>query len=392
MVTIDLQDYPTLQWALRTSERLKILLDNFENPPVEMVQLESLVKTIKDLGCEGIQDKFDDLSKTKVYPTIAELEIAHQILRRGHGVTLLKDSFFPGKSPDMVIELEGIKAYIEVQYVSSSDPTEFLIKKLREITSRSPYIVNFTFRSDVSLPNLTHTIRKTQQKNLEDSADLFEKKLRIISCTSFPVSGDTPAFSYEIIGIAQNGRGYPAVLTASCSTTLDHSYSHLTYYLSLKGQKYGSFPVEEKSRPYIIAIVCDDPGVPCYEVKSLLYGDTKEIALSLDSQIYHRLREQRWEKAVIERKEVKNHWPEIESAADIGWTETLMKIYLIPHDYCFVEKQGLYLTCPTMKDVSGVIFCSAGRRIEFYPNPFARVEINKPQLEQQLGLSFSEEP
>lgn len=393
MVAIDPHKYPTLLWALRTDERLNILIDIFENPEVEIAQLEALVKNIKDMGCIGIQEKFDDINKSKVYPTIAELDIACQLLTRSHGVILLKDNYFPGKSPDLKVDLGGVKVYVEVQYISSSDPTAFLIEKLREITSKFRYIVNFSFKSDVSLPNLTHTLRKLQQKKLEDSADQFEKALRSILCESFPVSGETPAFSYEIIGITSNDQeGYPAVLTASCSTTLDQSYSHLTYYLNLKGQKYDSFPVQEKTHPYIIAIVCDDPGVPCYEVKSLLYGDVCEIGLTRDAPIYHKLRKRRWEMAVDGRKEAGNNWPEIESAADMGWAEALTKTYLIPHDYCFVEKQGLYLTCPTMKNLSGVIFCNAGRRIEFYPNPFARVEINDYQLERQLGLSFTEEP
>jgi hypothetical protein len=302
MVAIDPQNYPNLLWALRNNERLNILLENFENPEVEMAQLEALVKTIKELDGVGIQDKFDDLSKTKVYPIIAELEIASQLLLRGHRVILLKDNFFPGKSPDMMADLGVIKVYIEVQYISSSDPTAFLIEKLREITSKFRYIVNFSFKSDVSIPNLTHPLRKLQQKKLDDSADQFEKILGNISCESFPVSGETSAFSYEIIEIASNGQGYPAVLTASCSTTLDQSYSHLTYYLNLKGQKYDSFPSHEKNHPYIIAVVCDDPGVPCYEIKSLLYGDVCEIGLTLDTPIYHTLRDRRWEKVVNGRK------------------------------------------------------------------------------------------
>jgi hypothetical protein len=99
MVAIDPQNYPNLLWALRINERLNISLENFEDPEVEMAQLEALVKTIKELSCVGIQDKFDDLSKTKVYPTIAELEIASQLLLRGHRVISLKDNFLSGKIP-----------------------------------------------------------------------------------------------------------------------------------------------------------------------------------------------------------------------------------------------------------------------------------------------------
>lgn len=68
-------DYPNLTWALRNCDRLSVLSQNLEEPLVEMATLEQLIKTLRDLGCNGIQVKFNDLNEKKIYSTIAELVV-----------------------------------------------------------------------------------------------------------------------------------------------------------------------------------------------------------------------------------------------------------------------------------------------------------------------------
>ena len=392
MAAVDLTNYPNICWALGNNERVSVLIQNFEYPIAEMANLEKLIKELRELGCIGIQEKFSDLNEKKVYSTIAELEIAYQLLRKGLQVTLLRDNHFSGKSPDMIIKTkQGRSIYIEVGYISSSDPTSFLIGRLRDIVANSPYIVNFSFKPDVSSPHLSHEIRKPQMKKLEDAANKFDEELKNLKIQSFPIRGDTDAFSYEIIGTVTEGHGYPAVLVTACCTSLDHSHSHVTYYLNLKVGKRVYFPTSEQEVPYILAFVCDEPGISCYEVKSLLYGDVTEIAMMQDTPHYRSIREWRWIKTMKERQEHIS-WSVIEMAKKSGWEVVLSKTYLTPNEYCYVEKQGLYLTCPVMKSVSGVIFYSSSRRCEFYPNPFSSHKINCPSLSKELDLTFSDNP
>ena len=384
-------EYPNLCWALQDNNKLRLFSDNLEHPEEEMAIIEKMINELRIRGCDGIQNKFEDLNETKIYSTVAELEIALELLIRKHQVTLLKDDHFTGKSPDILVETERGSVYFEVGYISSSDPASFLIEQLRSITAKFPYIVNFTFKPEISSPHLTHDVRKPQMKKLNDAAIQFESELKELEPGSFLITGNTDAFSYEIIGTVQEGHGYPAVLVSSCSTSLDHSHSHLTYHFTKKAQKRNNFPLSEQGIPYVLAFICDDPGVNCYEVQSLLYGDVCEIGMLQDTPFYRSIREKRWQ-GTLSKIQEDTSWSAILDAQASGWEDVLSRTYLLPHDYCYVQNYGLFFTSPIMKNVSGVLFCSASRRCEFYPNPFSDKEINNPSLCDVLGFSFKSDP
>ncbi|CAG1002865.1 hypothetical protein METP3_03474 [Methanosarcinales archaeon] len=109
----------------------------------------------------------------------------------------------------------------------------------------------------------------------------------------------------------------------------------------------------------------------------MLYGQRVEIASPIEK--YKEWKEKEW-KSIINDKENKiPKWKEIEKARKDGWEKLLTKEGLVPTDYTYLIKEGIFISEPKMKNVSGVIFRKYNK-VFYFPNPFACNEINYPVL------------
>lgn len=362
--------YPNLHWALGSDIPLSDL--EIKNELLQII--DEKIGSVRGLGCVGILTKvregFQDFNDRTAYTLLSELEVAELFLERGHQVNLLPDNYFSGPSPDLLVTTRQGPLFVEVTHISTSDPGSLLIERIREITAQYPYLINFTFNAEISSPHHNHIDRARQEQQLAESLLQFSEHLRNISPNLIPVHGRTDVFTYEISDIHPSGRGYPCVLTSTVMISLDHSYSYLTMRLEKKAEKRARFPSTEQKTPYIIAIVCDDPGIDPYEVKELLYGSTASFGLSQDTPESIRWRERHWTR-IIEELHGLASWQAIQRAQELGWGELLIDTNLIPHDYCYVKESGLFLSMDVMRWVSGVLFFNWARRNRFFANPFS---------------------
>lgn len=377
--------YPNLHWAL--GDEIPLLNLGIKNELLQV--MDEKVGSVRGLGCVGIltkvQEGFQDFNDRTAYTLLSEFEVAELFLERGHQVKFLPDDYFSGPSPDLLVTTSLGPLFVEVTHISTSDPGSLLIERIREITAQYPYLINFTFNAEISSPHHNHIDRARQEQQLAESLMQFSEHLRHISPDSIPSRGTTDVFTYEISEIHPSGRGYPCVLTSTVMISLDHSYSYLTMRLKKKAEKRSRFPSIEQNTPYIIAIVCDDPGIDPYEVKELLYGSTASYGLSQDTPEFIRWRETNWTR-IIEELHGLASWQAIQRAQELGWGELLIDTNLIPHNYCYVKESGLFLSMGVMRWVSGVLFFNWARRNIFFANPFSMDSEEVPFFLNNLRL------
>lgn len=367
------KNFSDLLWAINGTRTLSCGdLSKREGAILSMINEK--ISKLRTLGCEGIQEKFRKFDQDNAIIYLAELVVAEYFLNRGHKVILLGSEFFPKASPDIFINTQNGDAYIEVLYMSSSDPASVLIDKLREITEKYPYVINFSFTTDVSLPHHNWSERAKQLKKLDSAVTQFDSDLQHIKLKTLPYHGKTNSFSYEIIEKKSSGNGYPAVLTSSCSTSLDFSHAYLTLRLIKKAEKRLSFPSDKQRIPYIVALVCDEPGISAGEFCYLLFGSTVQYDCfplpGVSEDVIKRQKNKKWNK-ILQELSSQRSWEEIQRARERGWDVLLSMTYLIPHDYCYVKEPGIFFTDDNMHQVSGVLFSRIGGNYTLFPNPFS---------------------
>lgn len=366
-------NYADLLWAISGTQMLALPKNKLESEILSLINEK--IKNLRDSGCEGVQQKFRKFDQDNAITYLAELVVAEYFLNRGHGVTLLGSEYLPRESPDILITTQNGELFVEVAYMSSSDPASILIDDIRKITDKYPYVINFSFATDVSLPHHEWSERNQQILKLKQSVEQFDLVLQKIRVEALPFYGSTDSFSYEIIEVKNSGKGYPAILTSSCLTELNFSFAYLTLRLQKKGKKRLTFPKDKQKIPYIIALVCDEPGINSGELGYLLYGSTKSesylVSLRpIPEDFKEDFKKRRWI-TTLKRLASQDSWSEIQKVKGEGWEELLLNTYLIPHDYCYIEEPGLYFTEPIMCQVSGVLFCRCTGICKIFPNPFS---------------------
>jgi hypothetical protein len=191
-------NFSNLLWAINGTRELN--LKGISKRDLAILSLiDEKIAKFQVLGCNGLQEKFKKFDQEGAITYLAELVVAETFLKDGHRATLLSSEYFLKASPDILIQTGNGDLYVEVLYMSSSDPSSILIDRLREITEKYPFVINFTFGSDVSLPHHKWNERERQLKTLESSVAQFELDLKETPITSLPYCGKTESFSYEIV-------------------------------------------------------------------------------------------------------------------------------------------------------------------------------------------------
>ena len=353
--------------------------------------IDKKITILRGQGCEGIREKFKKFDQLNSKAYLAELVVAESFLKHGHKVILLGSECFPKASPDLLIQTKDSDLFVEVALMSSSDPGTVLFDNLQKITEKYPYGVNFFFSPDVSIPHHDWKEREEQKDKLEHSTKQFASDLEKLRDTGLHHKGKTDSFSYEIVEVVKPGEGYPAILTSSCSTSLDFSNAYLLLRLRKKGEKRPAFPASKRGIPYLVALVCDEPGISSGELGYLLYGSTTHYDCfsfpGISEEIRIKQKEKRWSE-ILRKLSSLDSWTEIQRAQTKGWEDLLLSTYLLPHEYCYVDKPGLFFTEDIMRQVSGVLFCRCTGSCTFFPNPFSIDEMDFSPFWENLGVYY----
>src|SRR5208337_2379382 len=159
-------NYADLVWAINGTQTLTLPTRHVEREILSLI--DKKIKSLKELGCTGFQEKFKKFDQANARIYLTELVVAEYFLKRGHRTTLLdSECFGRDPSPDLLVNTQNGELFVEVAYMSSSDPTSVLIEEIRTITEKYPYIINFSFAPDVSLPHHDWKARDQQLGKLE---------------------------------------------------------------------------------------------------------------------------------------------------------------------------------------------------------------------------------
>ncbi|MFA4849956.1 MAG: hypothetical protein WC626_09545 [Methanoregula sp.] len=311
---------------------------------------------------------------------IAELYCAKIFAQKGCDFELLPDDYFSGASPDLLCKYHDLSFYVEVTSLSNSDPTVKIIDELRELVRDKPFVVNVNFNHNVSQPCFSGKEHEEQETLLNKSLEQFKTEFVQLTPDSSVKRIETDSITFIIspilekpglIGGLSSGYRFPTGIFEKFGTRL----------LLKKGGKREKFVELAKNFPYILTFVSGNVAVDDIDFKHLLYGRAPTILIDIfDDPEENRLasiqRDKEWEEILQNQSQYIPKWQEIDTAAKSGWNSFLTEIDYIPHDYTYLAKEGLFLSEPLMKNVSGILLLRKSIEPHFYPNPFCDHEIS----------------
>ena len=333
--------------------------------------IEKIVSNLRLSGCRGIQAKIRDvgLNTSKFSSIVAELEIAWFLARKGkRNLWLLADDFLPGKSPDLAMSDNIGDHYVEVVLFSDDETTLLIYTKMEELLHSLDlsYLVDITLPYDLSGPAIRH-----EERNLRDSK--VEKVLnnlgRVLKSRVIPaglptrVVIDNVAFDLRLSSIGKGGVGIIQSTPVSISPGLftDRIRFLVSDRIYGKANKREDWSGSDLSRFYVIAINCGQLLVQEeYAIEALLGQRASYTCFPTRNAIPKDL---------------------VEEVARRSWRTFLERVHIIPKGRTSFISQGVYLTEPVCKNVSGVLVYMRNRDSAcFIPNPFAFEEICDSRL------------
>ena len=319
-------------------------------------------------------------SLKKFNSLMSELNAAKIFAQKGCEINLLSDDYFKNASPDILCKCSNFSFYVEVTQLSDSEPTLKIIEELRELLRDKPFVARVVFNHLLSPPCFSGAERYGQDQILEKSMDQFRKELKSLT----PEPQDHEIITDGIkFSLSYSGRipGIVGSFSSSYKFPEDLFEKYATYRLLEKAKKRESFEGSERNYPYILTFASENISIDDIDFKDLLYGCTLEIFVfqSEDAEMVRQstiLRDKDWEDILNNKNKHIPKWQEIEAAANCGWNDFLTRIHYIPNNYTYLTKEGLFLSEPLMKNVSGILLIRKSTEPHFYPNPFCEPEIS----------------
>ncbi|MDD1687485.1 hypothetical protein [Methanoregula sp.] len=376
-------DTPFLNLLKQNPKLERVVLDKFSRHHEYLSSLDNLIADLERLDCRNIGKKIQETNALDKFSSLtAEFMAAKKLAEHGFVVTLLSDDFF-GKStqsPDIHGEKFNKSFYFEVTRFSDSNAVLYIIEELREFLKDKPFIVNTVFKTELALPAFSKTDRTVQKELAKNSMLQFKEHVKKITVEDTPQKFQTDGIEFTILP-ADSTTGYPGILSSGWKFPEEVFELYVTGRLLEKACKRSSFKKNNRKIPYILVFLSDDSSIDEMDFKMLLYGRTIEYGIwdSGDPQLLEQMkieREKQWRELVKNKRKYIQNYCEIESASNFGWKKFLEEMNLIPKKFCYLNKVGLFLSNPLMKNVSGIILITKSERLTFYPNPFCYSEIN----------------
>jgi hypothetical protein len=302
----------------------------------------------------------NDLAKFDA--ALAELRIGCFLLRHNKNVTFLPDDYMGHRqSPDILATDTARETYVEIKLFTRDDECdEVILEGLREFlqSGTENVMVDVMLGNDPSSPKTTLIERQNKRQMAASSLQEFKDRFTSLDFANLPVEVHTAGadFAVKTSPVTQSLVGAMMTCVFLVPDTLK---SKLGEDICYKAQKRNSWTGNHRSKPYVVAIYCDQFGIDELDAEDVLLGERCTIAGN--GPMPHILVP-----------------PEIQRASQGGWRDYLESKYLIPRDRTYLDwqKRGIYFTRPETMNVSGVI---VGRESSFYcftPNPFCASETN----------------
>jgi len=374
--------FENLQDILNNNTRLRDqVFQEFQEKEEHLSNFNDLISFFIPSHRDELIAKIKGTNSLKLFQSlIAELQSAKIFSQKCCEIKLLPDNYFPGTSPDILCKCHDISFYVEVTSLSNSDPTVKKIDELRKIVREKPYVVNVNFNDKVSQPRFFGDDHREQETLLDKSLEQFKKEFAQITPESSVNQIETDCIMFFISPIKETP-GLIRELSSGFRFPTDIFEKFVTELLLKKAGKREKFVRPARNYPYILTFVSGNIAVDDTDFKHLLYGRSPTIIIDLfeDPEVLRQVTIQRdkdWEEILRNKNKYIPKWQEIDAAAKRGWNKFLTEIHYIPHDYTYLAKEGLFLSNPVMKNVSGILLIRKSTEPHFYPNPFCDPEIS----------------
>ena len=371
-----------MPWPIDRSNHLpKLIRDLGENQSRILILLEciKLAQQLRDDNCTNIQEKFADVSSwDKLFALHSEMIFAGAFSQQGFKVNFIPDRSETWKrdkkgseyhkSPDISIEKDGKKLFVEVTQLSDDEAMARISEKLNSILnnhSKVPLRVETHYSKSFCHPALNFEEREAKNQRIDDLVKEFRKAiyaldvsllpqtLEILDCTfkfskSFFQDGDRKPKGYHGSSI------YPFIRIPQ--RELDDL---VIQRLLAKAEKRSGWGKQHKKTPYLIALDARQKFLSSQEIASLLLG----------------------EKCLLEKPRDYFDPEIIAKAKSNGWKTFLEEFgYQSVPDF-YISSPGIFMKYhDKLHNTTGVVIRFV-ESFQLIPNPFADPEINCPDLQ-----------
>ena len=342
------------------------LLSNAKDYKFFNSKYEELFIKIDKANCNGIIEKIKDVhSIRKFLAMMAELRVGAQFIDVGCEVEFIPDGKYEGASPDLEIKIAGENYFIEVFARNEYTLAIELIPRLRQFLKNRPYRVDFDAKGEkYALPGFTRDSVAGIQNTAEQLMEKFKHQFRDTGST-YTIDIDDAHFTVTLISRSD---GYPGVMMSDAYFDPTEDKENIMSDVIIdKASKVLNFNKYFKGHPYMLAINDSSGFLDSEEYNSILYGTTCHIGEFPQRPDIRQMMYDKEIDAIYQTQE----WVRILRARDLGWGELLHKTALLPTDYGYITKYGLYLTSPILTNVSGVFVFHNEKDHYLLPNPFA---------------------
>jgi len=368
----------------------KIVLEKFKKNPTYLSYLNKLISELRRLQCQNLTEKIKEPNDLeRFFSFTAEITTAKILADHGAKITFLTTDSFEkfSQSPDILGKFSGVPFFFEVNRLKDSHIIQYILDELNEYLQNLPYLVRCHCNVKLSEPVFLREERENQDIIAKRSVAQFKDQIGCIKGENTLFEIKTEGINYSV-NHSGTARGY-AYFTQEAWIFPDEKFEkYVSDRLLKKACKRSDFKGKDRLIPFILVFLSDDCSIDETDFDDLLYGKimqygTEESNLLGASQSD---REEGWKDILKDKRKIIPKLCEIESASHFGWKEFLEKRHLIPNNFMYLHKEGLFLSNPLMKNVSGVMLITKSNSAFFYPNPFCYSEINNTEILKILNF------
>lgn len=353
-----------------------LVLQEYQGKEEFLSNFNELITFFIPVHRDEIIAKIKDTNTLSLFRSfIAELQSAKIFAQKGCEIKLLPNDYFPKKkSPDILCQYHDLSIYVEVTSLSNSDPIVKAIDDLRKLVRSKNFEVRVHFNNKVSIPRFSKEEHEEQETLLEKSLEQFKDVFERLPPESSIKKIETDCLTFFISPTSER----PGILIGLSS---DYTFPReifekfTTELLLKKAMKREKFEGLARNYPYILTFVSGNVAVDDNDFQHLLYGFIPTLIIAQSDDLEERRqstirRDSEWQEILRHKNKHIPRWREIEAAAREGWKDFLTAIHYIPNDYTCLAREGLFLSEPLMKNVSGILLIRKSTEPHFYPNPF----------------------
>ncbi|AKB24913.1 hypothetical protein MSMTP_1444 [Methanosarcina sp. MTP4] len=314
---------PKLSCLLKSSDvKIKIFEENKDRDE-ELLEVETLICDLNQLGCRGLNSKFDSVDTNETFKsTVSELKVAKILLNNKYDVELL----------------------------SEKDPR---FKKKKGETYKSPDIICIDNDSTICI-EVTSLKNRTEFEDFLSiflSSDLTDKWIEV------PVPGSKKLLENKQIDGKNKVKDFPSELTKN------------PFIIAIEIHEWGIN--DEDIRKILYGNIC------CFGSNTM----------GIPEEAYERSKLEDWEKVNTDvqtrdswikiQKAISKGWGSFLSKYSLIPNSS---------NNSYINEEGIFVL-DKMDDVSAILILDHSSDCFFYPNPFCRDEINSTEITNFINMT-----